>query len=248
MIRAILIDDEANIRLLIREILRERCPDVTVIAETASVASSVETIRQLNPDLILLDIRLEDGSGFDVIEKLGSAPPLVIFITAYEEFALKAFRLSAVDYIMKPVAAEELAGAIAKVRLSLNHDHMERISVLLHNSGHQNLQDKKIVLRTSDKFHFVALREVIRCESDSSYTTFYIEGQPSVMVSKTLKDYEDILCGFGFYRPHKSNIINMRHIRAFEKSDGGFIIMSDNSKVPLSDRKREEFFALLDKL
>ena len=248
MIRTILIDDEVNIRLLVKDILREHCPDVEVVAETGSVASSLEAIRRLHPDLILLDIRLEDGSGFDLLEKLGAPCPRVVFITAYEEFALKAFRLSAVDYIMKPVVAEELVDAIGKVRNALSGNHDDHIRVLLGNTGNPNLQDKKIVLRTADKFHFVGLGEIIRCESDSSYTTFFLVNQPSVVVSKTLKDYEDLLCDFGFYRPHKSNIINMKHIRAFEKSGGGFIIMSDNSRVPLSDRKREEFFGMLEKL
>jgi two-component system LytT family response regulator len=248
MIQTIIIDDEAHIRSLLKQTLGEFCPDVEVVAETGGVASSLEAIRRLHPDLILLDIRLEDGTGFDLLEKLGAPSPPVIFITAYEEFALKAFRLSAVDYIMKPVVAEELVEAIAKYRVAMSKNHDDRIRVLLGNTNNSNLQDKKIVLRTADKFHFVGLHEIIRCESDSSYTTFFLVGQPSVVVSKTLKDYEDLLTDFGFYRPHKSNIINMKHIRAFEKSGGGFIIMSDNSRVPLSDRKREEFFGMLEKL
>jgi two-component system, LytTR family, response regulator len=248
MIRTIIIDDEVNIRSLLKQILKDHCTGVEVVAEAGSVVASLEAIRRLHPELILLDIRLEDGTGFDLLEKLGAGHPYVIFITAFEEFALKAFRLSAVDYLMKPVVPEELAEAIGKVRHAMSNHHDNRVRVLIENANNPNLQEKKIVLRTADKFHFVALSDVIRCESDSSYTTFFLVGQPPVVVCKTLKDYEDLLGDFGFYRPHKSNIINLKHIRAFEKSDGGFIIMSDDAKVPLSDRKREEFFGMMDKM
>jgi two-component system LytT family response regulator len=248
MIRTIIIDDEENIRSLLRELLRIYCPDVEIVAETGNIENSIEAILRLKPQLLLLDIKLEDGSGFELLEKLGSHDFSIIFITAYEEFALKAFRQSAVDYILKPVVPEELMAAIKKVRNTLKHENDDRIRVSANNTNSNHDQEKKIVLRTADKFHFVTMNEIIRCESDSSYTTFFFLNGKSLIISRTMKEFEEILCEFSFYRPHKSYLINIKHIKAFEKSDGGFIIMSDDSKVPLSDKKRDEFFRLMETL
>ena len=237
-----------NIRMLLKELLAGCCPDVEVVAEAGNIKASVELIRRLHPDLVLLDIKLEDGSGFELLEKLGSHDFSIIFITAYEEFAVKAFRQSAVDYILKPVVPEELAAAVNKARIALQHENNDRIRLATNNTNNNQNQEKKIVLRTVEKFHFVKVNDIIRCESDNTYTTFFLSDHTSILVSKTLKDFEGILCDFGFYRPHKSFLINLKHIKAFEKSDGGFIIMNDESRIPLSDKKRAEFFLMMEQL
>jgi two-component system LytT family response regulator len=248
MLRTIIIDDEANIRSLLKEILLHRCPDVEVVAETGSISASLEAIQRLNPDLVLLDILLEDGTGFELLEKLGSPGFRLIFITASEDYALKAFRLCAVDYIVKPIDPEQLVEAIAKARTVISNGNENPIRVLMSNRNNPGGQEKKIVLRTADKFHFVSVGDIVRCESDSSYTTFFLTDSSSIVISKTLKEFEELLNEFGFYRPHKSFLINLKCIKAFEKSDGGFIIMTDESKVPLSDKKREEFFRIMEHL
>jgi two-component system, LytTR family, response regulator len=248
MIRTVIIDDEVNIRTLVREILQNQCPDVEVVAEAGSISASLEAIRKYNPGLVLLDIRLEDGTGFDLLEKISSPTFCIIFITAFEEYALKALRLSAVDYILKPVIPEELVSAIEKARRLIKPDPDERFKVLVDNVRGGASHERKIVLRTSDKFHFVNVGDIIRCESDSSYTTFFFLNREPVIVSKTLKDFEEMLCEFGFYRPHKSYLLNLGLIKAYERSDGGYIIMCDDSKIPLSDKKREEFFRLMERI
>jgi two-component system LytT family response regulator len=248
MLRTIIIDDEENIRILLKGILQSHCLDVEVVAEAGSVAEAREAIRAFRPDLLLLDIRLGDGTGFGLLEKFEKIDFRIIFITSYEEYALKALKLSAVDYIMKPVIADELAAAIIKARKLIGSGQEQAFKVLVSNSKSHGNQDKKIVLRTADKFHFVPVSDIIRCESDSSYTKFFFTDHSSILISRTLKEFEEILAEFGFFRPFKSDLINIRHIKAYDKSGGGFIIMTDNSRVPISDRKKEEFFRLIEGL
>jgi two-component system, LytTR family, response regulator len=248
MLRTIIIDDEENIRILLRGILHSHCPYADIVAEASSVAEARIAIEKYKPDLILLDIRLGDGTGFGLLEKFEKIDFRIIFVTSYEEYALKALKLSAVDYIMKPVIADELVAAIDKTRKLIGEGEEQAFKVLVSNSKSQGNQDKKIVLRTADKFHFVPVGDIIRCESDSSYTKFFLSDNTSILISRTMKEFEDILTGFGFFRPFKSDLINLKHIKAFDKTDGGFIIMTDNSRVPLSDRKREEFFRLMEGL
>jgi two-component system LytT family response regulator len=245
LLRTIIIDDEENIRLLLRNIIEEHCPGVEVIAEAGSVADSLRLIRQLSPDLILLDIRLTDGTGFGLLEMLGEINFRIIFVTAYEEFALKALKLSAVDYILKPIVTSELVEAIDKARKILGEGEEHLMKVLIDNTKNQVSQEKKIVLKTADKFHFVVIRDIIRCESDSSYTWFYMLDGTKILISRTMKEFEEILSGRGFYRPFKTFLINLNHIKAYEKHDGGFIVMADDSRIPIADRKKEEFFRLI---
>lgn len=248
MLRTIIIDDEENIRILLRGIIKSNCPDVEVVAEAGSVKEAFESIKSLNPDLILLDIKLGDGTGFGLLEEFEKIDFRIIFVTSYEEYALKALKLSAVDYIMKPVIADELVAAIDKTRHLIGNGEEQPVKVLVDNSKSPNHQDKKLVLKTADKFHFVPVGDIIRCESDSSYTKFFLSDNTSILISRTMKEFEDILTGFGFFRPFKSDLINLKYIKAFDKTDGGFIVMKDNSRVPLSDKKREEFFRLMEGL
>lgn len=248
MIRTVIIDDEFLVRSLIRDILKEFCPIVEVVGEAGGVESGLNLISLNQPDLVLLDIKMEDGSGFDLIQRYHGEPFKVIFVTAYEEYAIRAIKLSAVDYILKPISPEELKVAVEKAVTLLATDQQLKMKTLLGNIGNSLPDDKKIVLKTHDKLHYIIIHDILYCESDSSYTKFYLSDQTSVMVSRTLKEFEDILTGYGFYRPHKSFLINLRHIKAFEKSDGGYVILSDKSMVPVSDKKKEEFFRIMEKM
>jgi two-component system LytT family response regulator len=245
VLKTIIIDDEENIRLLLRSIINDHCPDVEVIAEAGNVADSLRLIRQFSPDLILLDIRLTDGTGFGLLEMLGEINFRIIFVTAFEEYALKALKLSAVDYILKPIVTGELVAAIEKVRKIIRNGENEQLQVLIDNTKNNTLQEKKIVLKTADKFHFVVIKDIIRCESDSSYTWFYMLDGTKILISRTMKEFEDTLSGSGFYRPFKTFLINLNHIKAYEKHDGGFIVMADDSRIPIADRKKEEFFRMV---
>jgi two-component system LytT family response regulator len=246
MLRTIIVDDEENIRILLRGIIQSHCSGVEVVAEARSVAEAYDAITRYKPDLLLLDIRLGDGTGFGLLEKFEKIDFRIIFVTSYEEYALKALKLSAVDYIVKPVIASELIVAIEKAKQIIETEDEQPVRVLVDNSRTHAHQEKQIVLRTEDRFHLVMIGNIIRCESDSSYTRFFLANGSSILISKTLKDFEDILSGFGFFRPSKYGLINMKHLKAFDKSGGGFITMSDNSRVPLSDRKKEEFFRMME--
>ena len=245
MLRTIIVDDEENIRLLLRHIIDEHCPDIEIVGEAGSVTGALHVIRQFSPDLVILDIRLTDGTGFGLLEMLGEITFRIIFVTAYEEYALKALKLSAVDYILKPIVTSELVEAIDKARKLNGAGEEHQMKVLIDNTKNQVSQEKKIVLKTADKFHFVVIRDIIRCESDSSYTWFYMLDGTKILISRTMKEFEDILSGCGFYRPFKTFLINLNHIKAYEKHDGGFIVMADDSRVPIADRKKEEFFRMI---
>jgi two-component system, LytTR family, response regulator len=245
MLRTIIIDDEENIRLLLRNIIAERCPDVEIVAEAGSVADSLHVIRHFSPDLVLLDIRLTDGTGFGLLEKFEAINFRIIFVTAYEEYALKALKLSAVDYILKPIVTDELVAAVEKAKKIIGAGEEQQLKVLIDNTKNQTLQEKKIVLKTADKFHFVVIKDIIRCEADSSYTWFYMVDGTKILISRTMKEFEDVLSGCGFFRPFKTFLINLNHIKAYEKHDGGFIVMTDDSRIPIADRKKEEFFKLI---
>ncbi len=245
MISIVVIDDEQKARETIITILGMSKTGVDVVGEAESVESGYELIVAKQPDLVLLDISLTDGTGFDLLKKFERIPFRVIFITAHEEFALKAIKFSALDYILKPITAGELLHAVERAEESRIHDETElKLSTFL-----SNLEKiRKIVLKTAESIHIVQLKNIIRCESDGNYTIFITDNGEKLMVSKTLKDYADLLEPSGFFRPHQSHLINFDHILRFEKVDGGHLVMSDESIVPVSSRKREELFKLFEKM
>jgi two-component system, LytTR family, response regulator len=248
MIRTVIIDDEKNVRELIRNILSDLCPGVEVVGEADGVNSGLKLIKDSHPDLLLLDIKMEDGTGFDLMAQYKGEPVRIVFITAYEEYAIRAIKLSAVDYILKPIAPQDLKNAIEKTEHLLAAEHEMKVKTLLGNLNNHLHDDKKIVLRTHDKLHYIPVGDIIYGESDSSYSTFYLKDKTAIIVSRTLKEFEDILAGYGFYRPHKSYLINLKHIRAYDKTEGGNIIMAEQSVIPISDKKKEEFLNLMENL
>jgi two-component system LytT family response regulator len=247
MIRTVIIDDESLVRSLIRNLLSQHCPQVEVAGEADGVESGLKTIHQTQPDLVLLDVKMGDGTGFDLMGRYAGDPFKVVFITAYEEYAIQAIKLSAVDYILKPVSYGELKSAIEKTSHLLKSDHDQKVKTLLENISNPS-QDKKIVLKTQEKYHYIPVHDILYCESDSSYTTFHLSDKSKITISRTLKEFEEMLTIYGFYRPQKSFLINLRHIRAYEKNDGGMIVLSDNSTIPISDKKKDEFLRIMDKM
>ncbi len=247
MIRTIVIDDEKNARETILGMLKAYCPDVEVIETAESVRSGLKVLEQHKPDLLLLDIKMADGTGFDLLKKLGHINFLVIFITAFEEFAIKAIKFSALDYILKPLDPDELANAVQKARVLIERENMsERLHALFENLDLNNT--KKIVLKTAESVHILMLKDIIRCESEKNYTHFFTADGERITVSKTLKDYNEILKDFNFYRVHQSHLINLIHVKRYDKQEGGMLIMDDNSRVPVSFRKKEDLMKLFRSL
>lgn len=249
MLRAVIIDDIEKIRKDNSALIKAHCPGISIIGQADSVASGVKLIRQLAPDLIFLDVEMPDGTGFDLLQKLAPITFKVIFITGYEDFAIRAFRFSAIDYLLKPLDGKELQEAVKKAELALG---TEVFDMKLHNlftnlERPKNLQ--KLVLKTADKIYSVNIQDIIHCESDKNYTTFNFINAPKLIVSTNLKEYETLLGPHNFFRTHKSHLINMTYFDHFIKTEGGnTIVMKNKASIPLSVRKKDEFLVLLDSL
>lgn len=247
MIRTIIIDDEEKVRKTTFKILSELSQDIEVIGEAWDVSSGLKLIKSSQFDLLLLDIKLPDGSGFDILQNLSKIDFKVIFITAYEEFAIKAFKYSAVDYLLKPLSAFDLINAIDKVIHLLTAEYSLKLNTLINNNNIHNGHEKRLVLKSVDKIQVVKIKEIHRCESDQSYCHFYISGGGKFTISKPLKEYDELLKEFDFFRVHKSHLVNLAHVKRFERSEGGYVIMADESKVPVSFRKRDDLIHTLEK-
>ena len=245
MIKIAVIDDESKARETIINILKLSNSDFNIIGEAENVKLSVDLIKKKNPDIVLLDINLSDGTGFDLLKKFESIHFKIIFITAHEEYALQAIKFSAIDYILKPIVAGELLAAIEK---AVQVIHKEDIELKL-NALFANLDKvKKIVLKTAESIHLVNIKAIIRCEADVNYTHFFLDNGEKLLVSKTLKEFAEMLEPAGFFRAHQSHLVNLDYISRFDKTEGGHLVMSDESIVPVSLRKREFLFELFERM
>lgn len=249
MLRTIIVEDEENVKIALENKLNQYCKNVELIGWGDSVQSSVKLIKSAKPDLVLLDIKLPDGTGFDILSQLQPLNYKIIFITAYNDYAIEAFRFSALDYLTKPVRAEELTLAIEKAEKAVQSDTFRhQLSVLYNNLSAMTKSEKKIILHTSETIHIIEIKDIVRCEADCNYTIFYLTDNNKLMVSKTLKDYEDMLLEYNFFRSHKSHLINLSYIKSLEKADGGYIVMKDNTIIPLSQRKKMNLLDVLESL
>jgi two-component system, LytTR family, response regulator len=240
-----IIDDEPKARETIVNILALSAESLTIVGEADSVESGYELIVNQKPDLVLLDIHLLDGTGFDLIRKFQKIPFRVIFITAHEEHALTAFKFSALDYILKPINATELLKAVGKAGDMKQKDLLElKFSAFLSNLD----KVRKIVVRTAESIHLLQVKNIIRCEADVNYTTLFLENGEKLLVSRTLKDFAEMLEPAGFFRTHQSHLVNLDHISRFDKSEGGHLVMIDESIVPVSSRKRDQLFKVFERM
>jgi two-component system LytT family response regulator len=249
MIKAIIIDDVEKARSALKSDIKTYCPTVQVIGEADGVETGLQLIKNTSPDVIFLDIRMSDGSGFDLIAKLrqqGSIPFQIIFTTAYDEYAIKAFKFSAIDYLLKPVDHEDLIQAVQKIKTTdVQSSLKENMELLLESMKSIKTSNKRIALNSIDKIQVVNVDDIIQCESQKNYTLFYLTNKKQVIVTRTLKEFEDMLEGDNFLRVHHSHLINVKHLKEYVKTDGGYAMMSDGSEVPVSVRKKEYLLNLL---
>lgn len=249
MIRAIIIDDEPAMQEVNSQLLTEYFPNIRLVGTADCIKTGIELIHKKKPDLVLLDIQLSDGSGFQLLQKLPSYDFKVVFITAFDSFAIKAIKFSAIDYILKPVNEIEFQQAIQRaIELIEKKEHTESQVNVLMDSFKKELQNKKLVLRTQNSMHIVDISDIHFCKSDNSYTTFYLDDNQKILVSKSLKDYESILKEYGFFRPHQSYLVNLNHIKKVDKTDHGFLIMKNKKEIPISIRQKKNLIDLLDRL
>lgn len=248
MIKAVIVDDEKNNQELISNLLKSYAENIQVVGLADSVESAYKTIQEHQPDLIFLDIQMPDGTGFDLLKKFEKINFKIIFVTAHQEFAIEAFKYSALDYILKPLSPANLLAAVKKAEETMGNDELNmKLKILLNNIAEPFKNKKKIVLKTMERIYSVDLDDIIRFESDGGYTKVYLTDGKRIMVSKTMKEYDDLLMDAGFLRVHHSHLINMNHLFCFEKADG-HVVMKDDSIVPVSNRKKDHLMELLNML
>ncbi|HWY34462.1 MAG TPA: LytTR family DNA-binding domain-containing protein [Nitrosopumilaceae archaeon] len=247
MIKALIVEDEIKSRELLVSLVKKHCPEITVVDAADGVESGVAAMRKHIPDLLLLDISMPDGTGFDLLGKVQDMKFDVIFTTATDKYALKAIKYSALDYLLKPIDAEELRAAVNKVTEKKSDlKSIENLSFLLQNLKQNNDNYNKISLPTGNAYEIVNIKDIIRCEAEGSYTNFYLVSGKKLMVSASLKHYEDLLPEKDFTRVHHHHLINMNHVVRFLKVDGGYAVMSDNTQVEISRRKKDTFLQKLN--
>lgn len=247
MIKAVIIDDIEQARLTFKKDLEVYAPEVEVIGEAGGVVEGAKLLKNLKPDILFLDIQMQDGSGFDLLDLLNEIPFKIIFITASDAHAIKAFRYAAIDYLLKPVDPDELVGALDKFKKQ-RVDESEKYQLLNESLKNHTKPTERLALHSQDKIHIVNISDIIRCESSVNYTEFYFTDRKKMVVSKTLKEFEDLLSDRNFYRVHQSHLVNTKYIKEFVKTEGGHLIMTDGTMVPVSTRKRPEVVQMLDKL
>ncbi len=246
MLRAIIIDDEAHMRQSLEKLVKDYCPNIKLVAKADGVETGFDAIKRHHPDLVLLDIQLKDGTGFDLLKKLEPIDFKVIFITAYDEYAIKAIKFSALDYLLKPVGAEDLKEAIDKAEKLVIKKLNTQLGVL--EDDMRSGGNKKIILKTFENIYLVKVSDIIYCKAEDNYTEFHLLDAVKILVSQTLKEYEEILSDFGFFRVHQSYLINLVHIKRFEKAEGGSVILTDDHKVPVASRKKDQVLELLNRI
>ena len=249
MLRTILIDDEKSAREALGLLLKIYAPNIDIIAQADGVTSGIEVINEYEPDLVFLDIHLGDGSGFDLLDHFTSRNFLVVFVTAFEDYAIKAFKFSAMDYLVKPVIPDDLVKTIEKLdKHSSNSTSNSQIEILKNAYTNPESPDNKIVLKTAEAIHLINITDIVRCQSDNNYTLFHLTNHKKVLVSRTLKEYDELLADAGFIRVHQSHLINIRQIDHFDKREGGTLEMKDGSIIPVSFRKKEQIIQLIQQM
>jgi two-component system LytT family response regulator len=239
MFKAVIIDDEQEGRNAVSNVLKNFCHNVSILGEADGVASGKKLITEKQPDVVFLDIKMPDGSGFDLLESFSDINFHVIFVTAYDQYAIRAIKFSAVDYLLKPLDPQQLIDAVDKLsKLSPKRvQSPERIEVLLDNSKSLS----KLALPTLNGYRFIKVNNIVRCEADNNYTNFYLQTSEKILVTRTLKEFESMFKDSSFIRVHQSHLINLDFVVQYIKGDGGMAIMSDGSKVEISRRKKEQF-------
>lgn len=246
---AIIVDDETGPRESLNQLLENHCKQIRVVAKVDSVETAYQSIRELHPDLVFLDIEMQSGNAFDLLEKFDGIDFSIIFTTAFNHYAINAIRFSAIDYLLKPVDAEDLKAAVSRFELkkhdesALNH----KFKTLLNNI-HPESRSKKIAIPDGDSLVFIDIRDLIRCHSDGSYTSFFLTNGKKIMASKPIGEYEELLQEERFFRIHRSYLINLDHIKKYVKGDGGYVVMSDGAEVEVSRRKKNDFITILGNL
>jgi len=243
-IRALIVDDEELARKNLSILLEDYCTEVELVGTAENAKAAREALAKTEIDVMLLDIEMPNGSGFELLESLDEINFKVIFTTAYHEYAITAFKFSAVDYILKPINPEELQAAIGKVQPGQDSESPEKLKALIESLQSKGEVGEKIALPSMEGLRFVNLDEILYCESQDNYTQFFLIDGSRIMVSKTIKHFEEILDVKKFFRVHRSFILNLRYIDKYVKGEGGYVVMKQGARIPVSRRRKESFLHL----
>ncbi len=248
-IKAIIVDDELGARESLSKMIEKNCKQIEIVAKADSMKAAYDTITALNPDLVFLDIEMPNGNAFDLLEKFKQINFNIIFTTAYDHYAIKAIKFSAVDYLLKPIDPEELVTAVERLenKLGQKTELDKQFKTLLSNVRPEN-KLKKVGIPDGDGLVFINLSDIIRCDSDGNYTYFILTSGKKIIASRTLGEYENLFSDESFFRVHRSHLINLEHVKKYIKGEGGYVIMSDNSQVEVSRRNKNDFLEKLSHL
>jgi len=236
--KAIVVDDETKSRNTLMASLKKYTPEVEVVADAASVVEALKKINKFQPDLLFLDVQLPDGSGFDILELLPNLSFKIIFVSAYDKYAIDAFKFSAIDYLLKPVEPDLLIKAVEKSNKENKLESLEgKLNVLLGNRK----QIEKIALPSTNGLELVKVEEIIYCQADSNYTIFHLQNKQQIMVSRSLKEYDEILTPLGFYRIHQSYLVKLSFVKKYIKGEGGSVILENGKELDVSRRRKDGF-------
>jgi len=242
MIRTVVIEDEEHSRKMLMEMLHEHCRTINVVASADSVRTGLIAIAEQKPELVFLDIELQSETSFEILERLPEINFELIFTTAFDHYALKAIKFCAIDYLLKPIDLNELRVAVAKAEKRMNQEYLNRnLEVLLNNIKSSSQNNHRIALSTMEGLLFVNVRDIIYCESSGPYTKFVFRQADKIVTSKHLKEYEDLLNGYDFFRIHKSYLVNLQEIKKYIRGEGGHLIMSNGANLNVSKQRKENF-------
>ena len=244
-IRAILIDDEYNSLQNLQKKLEGFCPDVDVVAVSQKPEEGIILIRQHNPEVVFLDIEMPRMSGFRMLEEIGEYDFEIIFTTAYNHYSIDAIRISAFDYLVKPIGIEDLQKAVERLKKVHDIQTKEKMDILKRSLSDNKSQEDKIAISTSEGIEFIPIKNILHIESKSNYSKIYLPENKSLMVSKILKDFEEMLVPYNFYRIHNSHLINLNYIKKYMRSKGGHVMLQDGTMIDISRRKKEEFLKMI---
>lgn len=249
MLKAIIVENEARSRNMLTSLLKDYCLNVKLISSVDSVIDAINAIQQYSPDIVFLDIELDDETGFDLLKKITNIEFEVIFTTAHEHYAINAIKFCAIDYLLKPIDVSELILAIEKVeKRKTKNIASENLSVLLQNINAGQRNEHQIAVSSMEGLTFIRVSNILYCESDGPYTIIYLKDDDKIISSRHLKEYEVLLKGYSFFRIHKSFLINLSEIKKYFRGDGGQVLMANGASIDVSKRKKMEFLQIISKI
>ncbi|MCH5600143.1 LytR/AlgR family response regulator transcription factor [Niabella ginsengisoli] len=237
---AIIVDDEQHNIENLKHLLQRHCSDIKIVATADNIQDALPRINSAKPDIIFLDIQLGNETGFELLKQLPQRDFEVIFVTAYDHYGIQAVKFAALDYILKPIDTHELIAAVEKASQKINNKKANtRLDFLIEYVRQGARSPSKIALPQQNEIRYIEINSIVRCEANNTYTWFYLDNKEKILVSKPLKEFEELLTPHGFLRTHQTHLINPAFVKSLQKSDGGFLLMQDGEKIPISKTKKE---------